>query len=147
MHPIQAHNSVLFNIIHRVVYSSPHSIFEHCHHLQRNPIPISNHLPPRILPPSKPWKQLIYFPFFWPCQFGTFNIGEIILYVVRGINFFLFLTMLGLFCCLGFWSSQGKNIEVVCHSLLQWTTFCQNSPPGPVCLGCPYTAWLIASLS
>ena len=93
MHPIQAHNLVLFSIIHRVVYASPHSIFEHCHRLQRNPIPISNHLPPRILPPSKPWKRLIYFPFFWPCQFGTFNIGEIILYVVRGINFFLFLTI------------------------------------------------------
>ena len=27
------------------------------------------------------------------------------------------------------WGSQGKNTEVVCHSLLQWTTFCQNSPP------------------
>ena len=26
------------------------------------------------------------------------------------------------------WSSQGKNTEVVCHSLLQWTMFCQNSP-------------------
>ena len=23
------------------------------------------------------------------------------------------------------WDSQGKNIEVLCHSLLQWTTFCQ----------------------
>ena len=22
--------------------------------------------------------------------------------------------------------SQGKNTEVVCHSLLQWTTFCQT---------------------
>ena len=22
------------------------------------------------------------------------------------------------------WGSQGKNTEVVCHSLLQWTTFC-----------------------
>ena len=28
------------------------------------------------------------------------------------------------------WGSQGKNAEVVCHSLLQGTTFCQNSPPG-----------------
>ena len=28
-----------------------------------------------------------------------------------------------------FRASQGKNTEVVCHSLLQWTTFCQNSPP------------------
>ena len=30
------------------------------------------------------------------------------------------------------WGSRGKNTEVVCHSLLQWTTFCQNSPPLPV---------------
>ena len=27
------------------------------------------------------------------------------------------------------WGSQGKNTEVACHSLLQWTTFCQTSPP------------------
>ena len=26
---------------------------------------------------------------------------------------------------------------MVCHSLLQWTTFCQTSPPWPSCLGCP----------
>ena len=26
------------------------------------------------------------------------------------------------------WISQGKNTEVVCNCLLQWTTFCQNSP-------------------
>ena len=41
------------------------------------------------------------------------------------------------------WAEEpgSKNTEVVCHSLLQWTTFCQNSPPGPVCLGWPYTAW------
>ena len=38
--------------------------------------------------------------------------------------------------------SQGKNTEVVCHSLLQWTTFCQSSPPWPVRLGWPHTAWL-----
>ena len=25
------------------------------------------------------------------------------------------------------WVFQGKNTEVVCHSLLQWTMFCQNS--------------------
>ena len=40
------------------------------------------------------------------------------------------------------WGSQDKKTEVVCHSLLQWTTFCQNSPPRPVHLGWPYTAWL-----
>ena len=27
------------------------------------------------------------------------------------------------------WGSQGKNTEVTWHSLLQWTTFCQASPP------------------
>ena len=32
-------------------------------------------------------------------------------------------------------------------SLLQWTTFCLNSPSWPVHLGWPYTAWLIVSLS
>ena len=45
------------------------------------------------------------------------------------------------------WGSQGKNTEVVCHSFLQWTMFCQNSPPQPVCLGWPYMAWIIVSLS
>ena len=39
------------------------------------------------------------------------------------------------------WGSQGKNTEVVCHSLLQWTTFCQTSPPCPIRLGWPYLAW------
>ena len=40
------------------------------------------------------------------------------------------------------WGSPGKNTEVVCHSLLQWTTFCQKSPPWSIHLGWPYTAWL-----
>ena len=32
--------------------------------------------------------------------------------------------------------------KVVCHSLLQWTSFCQTSPPWPAGLGWPHTAWL-----
>ena len=44
------------------------------------------------------------------------------------------------------WGSQDKNAKVVCHSLLPWTMFCQNSPPWPVHLGWPYTACLVASL-
>ena len=39
------------------------------------------------------------------------------------------------------WGSQGKNTEVVCHSLLQWTTFCQTSPSWPACLGWTQMAW------
>ena len=31
---------------------------------------------------------------------------------------------------------------MVCHSLLQWTTFCQTSPPWPSHLGWPHRAWL-----
>ena len=37
---------------------------------------------------------------------------------------------------------SSKNTEVVCHSLLQWTTFCQTSPPWPVRLGWSHMAWL-----
>ena len=46
--------------------------------------------------------------------------------------------------CLSYcsWGSQGKNTEVVCHSLLQWTTFCQTSPPWLSHLGWPHMAWL-----
>ena len=40
------------------------------------------------------------------------------------------------------WGSQDKNTEAVCHSLLQWTTFCQTSPPWPARLGWPHRAWL-----
>ena len=40
------------------------------------------------------------------------------------------------------WGSQAKNIEVVCHFLLQWTTFCQTSPPWLAHLGWPHKAWL-----
>ena len=42
------------------------------------------------------------------------------------------------------WCSQGKNAEVICHCLLQWTTFYQT---WLICLGWSYTAWLIVSMS
>ena len=45
------------------------------------------------------------------------------------------------------WGSHGKYTWVVCHSLLWWITFCQNSPLWPVCLWWPYMAWLTVSLS
>ena len=41
------------------------------------------------------------------------------------ISFCLFILLMG---------SQGKKTEVICHSLLQWTTFCQKSPLWPICL-------------
>ena len=45
------------------------------------------------------------------------------------------------------WGSQSKNTEVVFHCFLQWTTFCQNSPPWPIHLGWPYRAYLMVSLN
>ena len=48
-------------------------------------------------------------------------------------------------CCA--WGSCGKNTGGVCHSLLQWTMFCQNFPLWPVRPGWPCTVWLLASLS
>ena len=40
------------------------------------------------------------------------------------------------------WGSQGKNTEVVCHSLLQGTIFCQTSPPWPAHSWVAPQAWL-----
>ena len=43
--------------------------------------------------------------------------------------------------------SQGNSSKVFCPSLLQWTTFCQISPPWLIHLGLLYMAWLIVSLN
>ena len=66
------------------------------------------------------WLQLfilsgIISPFFSSSILGTYQPGESI------FQFYL----LAFSYCL--WGSQGKNTEVVCYSLLQWTMFCQNS--------------------
>ena len=46
------------------------------------------------------------------------------------------------------WGSHGKYTwGVVCHSLLQWITYCPNFPLWAVHLWWLYMAWLIASLS
>ena len=45
--------------------------------------------------------------------------------IMTNIKYLLLVTFYCSYCS---WASQGKNTEVVCHSLLQWTTFCQNSP-------------------
>ena len=49
------------------------------------------------------------------------------------ISFCLFILFMGF---------SRQDTEVVCHSLLQWATFCQNSPAWPIHLVCPCTAWL-----
>ena len=54
------------------------------------------------------------------------------------VSFCLFIQFMGF---------SRQEYWVVCHSLLQWTTFCQNSLPWAIRLGWPYTAWLIVSMS
>ena len=46
-----------------------------------------------------------------------------------------------------FMGYQGRNAEMVCHSLLQWMTLCETSPPWLINLGWLYRAWPIVSLS
>ena len=76
-------------------------------------------------------------PFFSSSTLGTYRPGELVHLSVS----YLFA------CSYCLWVSQGKNTEVVCHSLLQWITFCQNSPPWPIHLGWHYMTWLIVSLN
>ena len=54
------------------------------------------------------------------------------------ISFGLFILFMGF---------SRQEHKVVCHSLLHWSTFCQNSPSWPTHLGWPYTAWLIVALN
>ena len=56
-------------------------------------------------------------PLFSSSISGTYRPGEFIYHVSYLFAFS--------YCS---WRSQGKNTEVVCHSLLQWTTFRQNFP-------------------
>ena len=71
-------------------------------------------------------------PLFSSSILGTYRPGE---FIFQYHIFFSFS-----YCS---WGSQGKNIEVVCYSLLQWTMFCQNSPPWPITFAAPCVAtWL-----
>ena len=81
----------------------------------------------------------------WCCCFGSISpffllfwspvgIGHL---PTRGIHLSMSYLFAFSYCS---WGSQGKSTEVVCHSLLQWTTFCQNSPPWPVHLVWLYMA-------
>ena len=49
------------------------------------------------------------------------------------LSFYLFILFMG-FSRQEYWN--------LCHSLLQWTTFCQTSPPWPVHLVWSHMAWL-----
>ena len=77
-------------------------------------------------------------PSFWSCLSTPGHLPTWAVHFSVSLPFCLFILFMGF---------SGKNTEVVCHSLLQWTTFCQNSPPWPVHLGWPYSSWLTVSLN
>ena len=94
-------------------------------------------------------KQLNFFFFFLPKCFyiGCYTGRQEVL--TQPCTWFYFKMEIYLYLCTSLfafsycsWGSEGKNAEVVCHPLLQWTTFCQNSPPRPTHLEWPYTACL-----
>ena len=57
----------------------------------------------------------------------SINLFSISQLSIISIIFYLSVTYLSLYLAITFsycsWGSEGKNAEVVCHSLLQWTTF------------------------
>ena len=59
--------------------------------------------------------------------------------IFRCYNFLPFHTVHGIL--------KARVLGVVCHSLLQHTMLCQNSPTWPIHLWWPYMAWLLPSLS
>ena len=74
--------------------------------------------------------------FLWLCLFIVSGvISPLISSSILGTHWLIFLIFLCPFFLLFSycsWGSQGKNIEVICHSLLQWTTFSQSYPLWPV---------------
>ena len=73
-------------------------------------------------------------PLFSSSILGIYRHGEFI---------FQFIYLFAFSCCS--WGSEGKNTEVFCHSLLQWTKLCRIFHHDPS-IGWPYMAWLIISL-
>ena len=65
-------------------------------------------------------------------------------YLAEGIHFSVSYIFTSSYCSR---PSQGKNAEVGCHFILQWTLFCQISAAWPIYLWWLYTEWLVVSLS
>ena len=96
-----------------------------------------------------PWAIISIMQAYCPGLFTSLNhipipshLSERTPGLLEGGQWALFLLTHGFTSVYCSWGSQGKNTEVVCHSHLQWTTFCQNSPPWPAHLEWPHTAWL-----
>ena len=100
---------------------------------------ITSHIPNRVL--FSLWLCLfilsgVISPLFSSSILGTYWSGE---FIFQCHIYFAFS-----YCS---WGSQGKNTEVVCYSLLQWTTFGQNSPHDLSILSSPNMAWIIGGAS
>ena len=84
------------------------------------------------------WKASV----LWCSTF--FMLLSLLTWVGGGLIFWYHILLSFSYCL---WGSPGKNTGVVCHFLLQWIMFCQNTSIWPICLRWPCTAWLMASLS
>ena len=73
------------------------------------------------------------FLYCYPVVLGTYWPGEFIFQCPIFLPFILFM------------GSQGKNTEVVCHSILQWTTFVRTLQHDPSVLGGPtrHDSWFL----
>ena len=82
------------------------------------------------------------------CLFVCFHIlGSLGFTIGSGCSLMVIRPQIFFFLLYGSLNSHGKYTGLICHSLLQWIMFCQNSLLWPVCLGWPCMAWLRASLS
>ena len=79
---------------------------------------------------SVPSFVLEFSPVISSSILGTYRPGE---FIIQFLSFCLFILFMGF---------SGQEYWSVCHSLLQWITYCQTSPPWPICLGWPHMAWL-----
>ena len=98
-----------------------------------------------------PWAIISIMQAYCPGLFTSLNhipipshLSERTPGLLEGGQWALFLLTHGFTSVYCSWGSQGKNTEVVCHSHLQWTTFCQISPPWPAHLGLPYGHGLVS---
>ena len=72
----------------------------------------------------------VIYPLISSSILGTYRPGE---FIFQCPVFLLFHTVHGI---------SRQEYWSVCRFFLQWTTFCQTSPPWPVHLGWPHMAWL-----
>ena len=114
--------------LHNIVLYSIRLYFQHQIHPQLSTVSA-------LVQPFHSFRSYLYLPSTLP----EYHIEHILTLGARlGVISFCLIILHGFL--------TDKNTRVVCHSLLWWTMFCQNSPLWPICLRWPCMACLIPSL-